>query len=436
MIDFKKKLEEKTRDNGVGYISASRESSYNKCRFSFWNQVIVNKNDQYSDDHADEFSDAVYLLFGKAMHKTLELFHKDKHRKRAEMKELFRQAYIDFGVDNADYYFVGMELCNIYFDYLRKSAPKRVLIGTEIFFEIDLGTDIYGDMVKAKGTIDAVFYHGNGVYEIVDYKTSRVLPSLDEFESNMQIAMYDIAFRSKELSGYWFEGIEPEAIMLTMNYLRFDNGILQTEIDEETRKINQMYFIDTFCQMNRKPKEFFVPRLNAMCNYCDCCDICPKYQEVLESDIESLKEFLVTDDKETFENNITDIAVYKSMIKILDNAIVGKSSWCEKYIRKTDEVIEVDGYEYSLGNSSQRYLLPMVTIKILKEHGLWNEKDFINRVPLGKVQAICADYPEVWSELERKALKRTVGNATLRSKKIPPAKLFAEKRQRKTRKGG
>jgi hypothetical protein len=417
-------------DNGVGYISSSREGIYSKCRYAFYDQVIVKGHDQYSEDYEDNMTDAVYLLFGTAMHKTLELFHKNKCKKRSELISLFRQSYIDYGVDDKEYHGLGIEMCYTYWDYLKNIAPKRILVGTEVVFRVLLGKDKKGKDVYAQGTIDAVFYHGNGIYEIVDYKTSNWLPSTDEFEANTQIALYDIAIRSPELSEYWHNGIEPKGVILTMNYLRYDNGVMHTEIDEETRELNRLYFIDTYTQMNTKKKEFFVCKINNLCPYCDSRDNCPAYQKVVNGDDKYLKELIAETDVDSFAEGIRAVSRYKGMIKILNNAIDEVNEECIEYIKRNDCDVVVDGYKYFLGNSSQRYLLPMITIKILKQAGMWDEKEFISRIPITKVEAMCKDRPDVWESLEHKAVKRSNGYATLKSRKVPKGQLFDERRRK------
>lgn len=417
----------KVRDNGIGYISASREGMYSKCRYQFYDQVIVGKHDQYDDEYESDMDSPVYLLFGSAIHKTLEVFHKEHYTKKSDLKKLFRKNYIDFGVDDRDYYALGFDILENYFSYLKYKAPKRVLCGTEIFFRVCLGKDRYGNDVCAQGTIDAVWYLGNGIYEIVDYKTSNYLPSTDEFEANTQIALYDIAFHSKELSEYWYNGIEPKAVLLTMNYLRHENGVLQTECDDEEREFNRMYFIDTFTKMNTKRPEFFVPKISTLCPYCSSKDHCPKYQELIAGDSDYIKEIIADFSSDDFAENIRSIARYKGMIRVLDSEIANLQSECESYIKKHDEDVVIDDTLYFLGNSSRRYTLPVITMKILKKYGLWDEKEFVPNIPIGKLEKLCRNNPEAWDALERKAIRKSNGAATLKSKKVPKGQLFVEK---------
>lgn len=420
--------------NNIGYISASRDALFSKCKFAFWDQVIVNGHDQYSEDYEDDSADAIYLLFGKAMHKTLELFHQNKMKKKSELIMTFRQQYIDYAVNDKSYYSLGMEMCETYWGYLKRESPRRILIGTEIFFRIYLGKDINGDDAYGQGTIDAVWYYGNGLYEIVDYKTSNWLPSSDELEANTQIELYDIAFRSEELSHLWYNGIEPKAIILTMNYLRFENGVLQTEIDDEERELNRLYFIDEYMQMNTLPKKKFTCNLNTLCYYCDSNVNCKAYQSLLTGDEDEIKELLNLEFTENdFADNIRLIDKYKAIIKSLEREMNDLSATNIDYIKHNDVDVIVDDKQYFLNNSSRRYLLPMITMKILKQNDLWEDKEFITNISVGKVESLCKEYPEVWEQIERKAIKISNGSATLKSKKIPKGILFDTKKTKKSK---
>lgn len=415
--------------NNIDYVSASRCNTYNTCKFQLFKTVIEGGHDQYAEDYEESFEDAVYLMFGKAVHKTLETFHKEKFRKRAELRQLFRDNFIDYGLTDSEYHTLGLTMCDTHFEYIKNYAPKRLLVATELFFRIKLGVDRYGNDAYAQGTIDAVWYHGNGLYEIVDYKTSNWLPSQDELEANTQIALYDIALRAPEMKEHWYKGIEPKAILLTMEYLRFEDGLLQTEIDDETREGNIMYYIDIYTQMKYKKPEFFIPTLNNLCYFCECNRECPKYQMLLEGNTDEIVD--LSFDENDFADSIRAIETYKGCIKSLERELNDLNCECEEYIKNNDVDVIVDGRQYFLSNYSKRYLIPVTTIKILKNHGLWDEKEFITSVPLGKVEALCKDHPDVWQEIENKTLRRSHGKASLKSKAIPKGTLFLENKRKK-----
>ena len=139
---------------------------------------------------------------------------------------------------------------------------------------------------KAKGTIDAIFYLGNGLYEIVDYKTSAYLPSQDEVDANIQVALYDLAFMEcPSLQKLWVGGKKPKSILISMHYLRFGlKGVVQTGMSEEDRMLNKRYYVDTYTQMATFNPDDFLQELNTFCPWCDCCENCDSYKAVVEAD--------------------------------------------------------------------------------------------------------------------------------------------------------
>jgi hypothetical protein len=422
-------------DLNVNYISASRAGMFENCKYQFYLDVIKYGHDQYSNDESatdDEINDPVYLIFGKVMHKTLELFWKGKKRDKKTLFRLFRENYVSYALNNKYYYELGHEMLSLYVHYLKYDAPRRKFIGAELFFDFLLDetktsenykVDEKGNIIdlrpRAKGTIDSIYYLGNGIYEINDYKTSNWLPSQEDVDANIQMALYDLAFMEAPcLKKYYYHGIEPKAIILVMHYLRFEEGVIKTQISKREREINKQFFIDTFYQMNSMKTDQFNSELNNFCCFCGYCEECGAYNSALQEDI------FVLNNKKDFKSCIKNIDELKARIKILNAKLAEQNSKCMSYFRKEKHnIVQVGDREYYTTNYTKRYLLPTVAMKILKENDLWNTKDMIEDIPVGKVEKLCKDYPEVWEKIQRKALKRYVGNEMLKSRKIPKYKL-------------
>lgn len=419
------KFSSKGRD--IGYISASRTGQYLKCKKQYFEDVVVAQHDQYDGD--EEIKDAIQLSFGSAVHKALELFWKEGHRKKSELINLYRQQYVEFGVGDPDYHTLGLQMMEMYWYNLKHNTPKRKLVATEQFFSYSMGKDIKGEDVTAQGTIDVIWYLGNGLYEIEDYKTSAWLPSQEDVNANIQIAFYDLAFRSNPQ--FWYKGIEPKAVILSMNYLRFEDGKIQTEVDDEDRELYRMFFIDTYNQMKYMRKALFLPRVNIFCPNCGVHDKCPAYKEILKGEFEDVElEF----DEDNFADNLATIEHYKAVIKVLQREVDDLNSECIDYMKQNDADVIVGDQRYYMSNYTKRWLLPTVAKKILEKHGLWKDKDFITSIPVGKVESLTKDDPECWSEIEHKALKRYVGEPMLKHSTVKQTELFSTHKNVKNKK--
>lgn len=406
----------------VNYISSSRINQYLKCKYQWYEDVVVAKHDQY--DGEEEIKDSVQLSFGSAVHKALELFWKENHRKKSELIDLYRKQYVAFGVSDPDYHTLGLQMMESYWYNLKTNTPKRKLVSTEQFFSYIIGKDICDEDIIAQGTIDVVWYLGNGLYEIEDYKTSNWLPSQDDVDANIQIAFYDLAFRSNP--DLWYNGIEPKAVILSMNYLRFDDGKIQTEVSSDDRELYRLFFIDTYNQMKYMKKSLLLPRVNIFCPNCGYHDSCPAYGNILQSDY-SNSDVELAFDEENFSENISMIERYNAMAKILTREADALKEECIDYMKHNDTDVLVGDQRYYLTNYTKRWLIPTVTKKILERFGLWDDRDFITNIPIGKVEKLTKGNPEAWAEIERKALKRYVGDSMLKHSTVKQTELFSIK---------
>lgn len=407
----------KPKERYVNYISSSRINQFLKCKKQWYEDVIVAQHDQYNGE--EEIKDAIQLSFGSAVHKALELFWNNGCRKKSDLINLYREQYIEFGVGDPDYHTLGLQMMEMYWYNLKNNTPKRKLVATEQFFSYTLGKDKNGKDVPAQGTIDVIWYLGNGLYEIEDYKTSNWLPSQEDVNANIQIAFYDLAFRNNPQ--FWYKGIEPKAVILSMNYLRFEDGKIQTEVDDEDRELYRLFFIDTYNQMKYMKKKLFLPRVNIFCPNCGCSDKCTAYNEILECDYSDIE---LSFDEDNFAENLELVEKYNAMARILQREADSLKVECVDYMKSNDADVVVGDKKYFLTNYTKRYLIPTVTKKILEKHGLWNDRDFVN-TPVGKVEKLTKNYPEAWAEIERKALKKYVGEPMLRNSTVKQTELFS-----------
>ena len=460
-------MEFKPIKNNIGYISASRTGIFSKCKYQFYKSVIEDNKDQYANGTKDDQEispqddESLYFTFGTIVHKALEIFWKNpdkQKRNRGWLIELFRKYYKEYGLTNRDYYNLGMDMLNKYYDYVLNDAPKRKFVTGEAFFDfLLLGNEYYqklgvdtlsqmahnasievsstnnteelinaltgaGQLPRAKGTIDAIFYHGNGLYEIVDYKTSVYMPPQDEIDNNIQLALYDLALmEANDLKKFWIPNHPPKNILLTMHFLRYGSkGIIQTSIDVDSRQRNKKYFIDTFEQMTQFNKQDFVAHVNMLCPYCAYCRECKRYQDILSSDIDSDDMFISKTKIDTAKHCVQTQERLKARIKILQSRLdesneMFKTLFTKEYLN--DSII-VNDREYYITNYTRKYLLPVLTYNTLVDNDLFDPKVLLDSLSVGKVEELCRDHPEVWEELETKALRVHTGAPMIRSRKV------------------
>lgn len=408
------------KERDIPFISSSILGTYIDCKYAFLDFYKQGGFSTYRNN--DEIGEPIYLAFGTLMHGVIEQFWKSPAtRTRQFLINTMEKDIVKSGFTDKSYIELGYEIIDNFFNYCLNVAPKRKLLHSELSFRVTIGG------VPLHGTIDAVFYHGNGIYEIEDYKTSNWIPTQDEIDENIQLTMYDLVFDDESMSEYWFHGIKPKGIILTLHYLRHDVR-KQTERTDYSRTSALAYFRLMYKQMRVLHDKFFVPTLNKFCSYCDCSDRCPLYQSVVEDEYEPQQL------KDANENNLAMYLDLKDRIRILEAEANGYYNEVHEYLSLPSvPPLELNGYSWYLTQGGKRYVKKDLAIKILKEHGVWNDKlqsQFCS-IGVGALEKVVKENDDDGSLNEdmQSAIGYSYNNPSLTSEKLP--KLFKRTRTRK-----
>lgn len=161
------------------------------------------------------------------------------------------------------YFKLGREMIKNFHEGYKPGLRK--VVAAEKRFQIPLGDH------TLSGVIDRVDKLPFGAYEIVDYKTSKSLPSQDDVDKDKQLATYAIA-----VSELW-----PEAkdMRLTLHFLKH-NSLITTSRTPEQIELQKFDIIKVADKIEKTKK--FKPTENKFCDWCDYKHLCPlkKNQEV------------------------------------------------------------------------------------------------------------------------------------------------------------
>lgn len=211
-----------------------------------------------------------FTEFGSCAHKVLELFHERAKDVRPEeypalMKACFVEGVKEFDMNileepvwtkNGDVPGI-VHLKEVIQSYLNKVRAETFpnVIGTEMSFLFDIK-----DGAAMRGFIDRVDQLDDGIYKVVDYKTSKDPKYLSPF----QLLVYAKALRSK------FGDVKKvlgSYVLLKHDCNTVDFEFSNHDIDEcEKTLIKRANFIDT--------DELWVKKPTALCNWCDYKSIC------------------------------------------------------------------------------------------------------------------------------------------------------------------
>jgi len=256
----------------------------------------------------------------------------------------------------------GIEMIQRYYE-ANKIAEANPL-ALESRFSIEIGTEETAKHVIA-GVIDRIDRTKDG-YEIIDYKTTKKMPSQDAIDTDLQLSIYLRAF----LARYPKEWERLDQITVSLYFLKHGVKLSSTRTKEQLEALDE-----TFLEVIRAiENQEFVPTLSPLCDWCSFQKICPlwrhKFKDVVVPEMEkseaeiAIEEFLslraeLTQDKKRLAELQEKIMGYMDQ-EHLDRlfgstGIIGKSvrtsySYDEKKLQELlsplgewENVVKVDG---------------------------------------------------------------------------------------------
>lgn len=396
----------------IPFLTSSILNQYINCKFAYYKAYIENNGyDNYRND--DDF-EPIYLTFGTLIHGVIEQFWKKSDiRTKQFLISTYEHDLVNYGLTNKQYIELGYIMLDNFFNYLRKEVPPRKAIHSELGFNVKIGG------LPLHGHIDQVFYHGDGIYEIEDYKTSKWVKPQDEVDEDIQLSMYDLVFSNKCMRKYWYKGIEPKGIILTLHFLRYGK-VVRTERTEYSRLNALSYFRLMYKQMQHLEDNKFIPTLNNFCSFCDFKYECPLYKSVIDDTYKfpNMKEF-----NSKAEWNLAMYEDLKTRARILSNeSDLYHEAVCDYLNLPNSTPLSYNGHDYFMFQSGRRYVKTDVAINILKEYDMWQPEYFINSLSLSKLEELIKQNPDVEKRINAFAIGFSNNYPSLTSKKSP--KLF------------
>ena len=175
-------------------------------------------------------------------------------------------------------------------DYYQKNNPANFnIVDLESRFQIEIPAKSAADRGASgqahiiSGIIDRIDKTEDG-YEIIDYKTTKKMPSQDKVDNDLQLSVYLQAF----LSRYPKEIENIDKIKVSLYYLKHGVKLSATRTVDQLKKSEQL-FLDTIKLIE---DEKFEPNITPLCDWCGYQNICPmwkhKFKELRKIDTEEV----------------------------------------------------------------------------------------------------------------------------------------------------
>ena len=148
-------------------------------------------------------------------------------------------------------------------------------------FQIEIGSEKEKHIIS--GIIDRIDRTEDG-FEIIDYKTTKKMPSQEKVDNDMQLSVYLQAF----LSRYPKEIEHLEKLKVSLYFLKHGVKLSASRTLEQLKKSEQA-FLDTIKLIE---EEKFEPNITPLCDWCGYQNICPmwrhKFKEARKIDTEEI----------------------------------------------------------------------------------------------------------------------------------------------------
>ena len=314
-------------------------------------------------------------VFGNTIHETLKYFHSTSPVSPTlnDLLNYYKEIWNSEPFDEQEdliYFSEGVKMLKNYYQHFLKEKDKFVVLDTESRFEIPIENPETGQKCTLVGIIDRIDKLSDGSIRVVDYKTTKRLPSQTEADKNLQFSLYCLAVLRR-----WpkLKEEKPENIKLSFHYLKHNEILTTQRTQAQLKEVEE----EVWQRISEIEKSDFRPTPSVLCDWCGYKNICPmwkhKYSEPKVEDQEvkqAIEEFLNL--KEQNQKNNQRIKELKELInKYLDQ-------------QGLERVFSKLGYITRL--SSIRYSYDLNKIKeILEPLGKWGEVITIDQEKLKKL---------------------------------------------------
>ncbi len=214
------------------------------------------------------------------------------------------------------------------------------------------------------GIIDRIDKISNtDIFEIIDYKTSRRMPSQENLDKNLQMSIYHLGISRK------WPHIKPENIKLSLYFLKHGEKITTIRTGNDLEKTKE-FVVGLINEIKKRIGDNydFPPYPSPLCDWCGYKPKCPMWKHLYQS-----KEKTAPDQQE-MEKIIKEYFDLKSQNQKNNKRLTGLQSSIYEFMAH-ENIERVFGENFCLTKTLQeRFIYDMKKIKeILEEIGKWNE---------------------------------------------------------------
>ncbi len=312
--------------------------------------------------------------------------------------------------DEKIYFEEGIKILRKFYE---KNPPWNFsVLALESKFEVTLADENTGEVHVLSGKIDRIDKTGDHAYEIIDYKTARRMPSQENVNKDLQLALYSLGLQRR------WPHVDADSIALTLYFVKHGEK-LTTSASVEKTEATKKEILKRISEIQKRLTEGkpFEPMPGPLCDWCSYRPICPAWkhlyrkQQVASSmqqgDIEARMSeyFKLQKEKKDAETRIKELQ--QAIREYMDAEGVTRVFGNEGYISK---------------KTQQRYAYDMERIReLLSPIGKW---EAVLKADETRLKKILGEIPEgIRAEvLAARSVTKEFTTLTASSKKITAPK--------------
>jgi len=258
-------------------ISYSALDTYQNCSLKYKFQNI----DKIKEPKSKE------AVFGTLMHSTLKFIHTPSllPPKLEEALDFFSKNWnsnvFENELEERSAFSQGVAMIQDY--YKKNNIADFNIVDLESRFAIEIDSPNNKDKHIVSGIIDRIDKTEDG-YEIIDYKTTKKMPSQEKVDNDLQLSIYLNAF----LSRYPKEIERLDKIIVSLYYLKHGVKLSSTRTVEQLKNATNL-FLEVITAIEEGN---FEPNVTPLCDWCGYQKICPmwkhKFKEARKIDTEEV----------------------------------------------------------------------------------------------------------------------------------------------------
>jgi putative RecB family exonuclease len=252
-------------------------------------------------------------------------------------------------------------------DYYKKNDIARInIVDLESRFQVEIGNQAEKHLLT--GIIDRIDKTEDG-FEIIDYKTTRKLPSQEKVDNDLQLSLYLKGF----LKRYPKEIENLDKIKVSLYYLKHGVKLTSKRSIEQITESEQL----VTGLISEISNSSFEPQISGLCDWCGYQKICPMWKHKFRD-----KDNLEIDIK----NIIQDYIALKGEIKSKSDQIGGLQEAINDYMdrEKIDQVFSDAGSVLRAIRKTFKYDKERLR-KLLEPLDKWEEVLKVDGIALRKI---------------------------------------------------